>query len=75
MFITPEMRMHFTKCELEYIDDDCYETPYEEYVVSKAINIIEKHLKEKDYDIRDEDELETIQLALLTMEKYKEEMI
>ena len=32
-------------------------------------------LKEKDYSLEDDDELETIQLALLTMEKYKEEMI
>lgn len=70
-FFTPEISMYLTKCELEYIDEECYETPYEKYTVDNAINILEKHLSDKNYEIEDEEELEVLQMAILTMEMHK----
>lgn len=66
---TPEVRMYLTKCELEYIDEDYYETPYEQIIVDNAIKMLEKHLEDKDYEMKDEEELELLQLALLTRDK------
>lgn len=65
---TPEIRIYNTKCELEYIDEEYYETPYEQMIVDKAISILTEHLENNDYEF-DDDELETIQNALTVMEK------
>ena len=44
-----------------------------QYVNPAALDILENHLLMKDYDIQDEEELETVQLALLIWERCKEE--
>ena len=70
-FFTPQLRLYFTKCELECLDEDNYESRSEKMIVDKALTILDNHLIEGVYEFDDEEELEILQLALLTWDKYR----
>lgn len=67
-FITPQMRAYFSKCELEYLDEEECKSLIAEGVIDDAIDILTRHLEEGTYERYDEDELECLQMALTAVE-------
>lgn len=67
-FITPQMRAYFSKCELEYLDEDECVSLIEEGIIDKAIDILTEHLENGTYECYEDEELECLQLALTVVE-------